>query len=234
MSKLQQLVFEMLTTNTGTHFLDSGGANGRHWQQNEGLTIDYFKNEPQATLDLSYGYPDVTVSVFHKLTGGTLELNELCHEFNAMECDTWNGDFYGTNADQSEWLELNGFTADNDGWNTYNWECNLSQTLQGTDLTHSEYEDKYILIQIHQGADVRGGYTDAKLFKVADHCEPVYAILDDCSFSFENKEGEIIGIDCYGGGEYTNQDGELLDDDDFKQFAILANNKPVEGFITEY
>ena len=29
-------------------------------------------------------------------------------------------------------------------------------------------DEEYILIQIHNGADVRGGYTDAKLFKLND------------------------------------------------------------------
>ena len=40
------------------------------------------------------------------------------------------------------------------------------QCLQGANLTINNEE--YILIQIHNGADVRGGYTDAKLFKLND------------------------------------------------------------------
>ena len=46
------------------------------------------------------------------------------------------------------------------------WESDLVQTLQGANLTINDEE--YILIQIHNGADVRGGYTDAKLFKLND------------------------------------------------------------------
>lgn len=46
--------------------------------------------------------------------------------------------------------------------NTYNGECLLSQTLQ---FIYFEYEgDSYVLLQVHGGCDVRGGYTDAKVF----------------------------------------------------------------------
>ena len=37
---LSQTICDMLTENTGTHMLDSGGDNGRSWQQNQGLTVD--------------------------------------------------------------------------------------------------------------------------------------------------------------------------------------------------
>ena len=33
---LEGLVYDMLSTNTGVHFMDSGGDNGRHWQRNQG------------------------------------------------------------------------------------------------------------------------------------------------------------------------------------------------------
>ena len=36
----------MLRENTGRHFLDSGGAYGRHWERNQGRD---FKSEPETT-----------------------------------------------------------------------------------------------------------------------------------------------------------------------------------------
>ena len=42
---IEQTIFEMITENTGSHMLDSGGAYGRNWQRNQGKTIDDFKNE---------------------------------------------------------------------------------------------------------------------------------------------------------------------------------------------
>ena len=43
----------MLMENTGTHFLDSGGANGRMWQRNQAKTIEDFDNELEATIEKS-------------------------------------------------------------------------------------------------------------------------------------------------------------------------------------
>ena len=31
----KELIYQMLTENTGSHFLDSGGAGNRHWQRNQ-------------------------------------------------------------------------------------------------------------------------------------------------------------------------------------------------------
>ena len=265
----EQVIFEMLTANTGTHMLDSGGDNGRNWQRNQGLTIDDFRNEPPATLnfytrendkgEIISAEPELSVSVFHKLTSGIIEQDELCREFNAMPCDDWEGDYYGTSKEQFRWLADNRFLPRdvsrsdfalwiigkhdlNIGWNTYNWENQFSQVLQGTDLENDNGE-QYVLIQIHGGADVRGGYTDAKLFKMADHCEHYAVILDDCGFGIKNPDidGEtpdiftgqphqdFITLNHRSGGEWTDSDGNLADDELFVQFAKLAAGKPVAG-----
>ena len=252
----EQVIFEMLTANTGTHMLDSGGNNGRNWQRNQGLTIDDFRNEPPATLnfytrendkgEIISAEPELSVSVFHKLTSGIIEQDELCREFNAMPCDDWNGDYYGTSNRQHQWLAVNGFLNNPENkrrtWNTYNWDNQFSQVLQGTDLENDNGE-QYVLIQIHGGADVRGGYTDAKLFKMADHCEHYAVILDDCGFGIKNpdidgetpdiftgqRHQDFITLDHRGGGEWTDNDGRLADDDMFIQFAKLAAGKPIAG-----
>jgi hypothetical protein len=58
--------------------------------------------------------------------------------------------------------------------NTYNGECSLSHTLQYTFFTFEGGErpflpdGSYVLLQIHNGCDVRGGYTDPVLFAVDD------------------------------------------------------------------
>lgn len=50
--------------------------------------------------------------------------------------------------------------------NTYNGEDLLSQTLQWTGFSLPQDGDDYILLQIHGGADVRGGYTRPRVFRV--------------------------------------------------------------------
>ena len=45
MAIIENIVYEMLTENTGTHFLDSGGEDGRHWQVNQKKSLADFQAE---------------------------------------------------------------------------------------------------------------------------------------------------------------------------------------------
>ena len=216
---IEQTVFDMMTTSTGRHMLDSGGANGRHWQRNQKRSIEDFLSEPEAVLSTEYDYPEVTVSLFHKLTSGVIYLDEFSKEFNSLPCGNWDGDYYGTSVEQCEWLVNRGFDQANkngsfkDAWNTYNWENNFSQVLQGHDLVNDEDED-YVLIQIHQGADVRGGYTDAKLFRLNDYVEPWRVVDDRAYFSIDGINGATMFIDCTG--SELESEGTRLDEEDIR------------------
>lgn len=169
MNKTKELIYKMLTECTGKDMCDSGGDSGRHWQRNQ-KTIKDFENEPEEHIykDGDYIYRDL--SVFHYLS--ELELDNICNRFNRIQrqSDNWNSDFdsdvfvYGVSSEAQQVLEYHNKVIINRSWNTYNGECDLTQCLQGANLTINNYE--YILIQIHNGADVRGGYTDAKLFKL--------------------------------------------------------------------
>lgn len=243
--KTDYLVHIMLTTSTGTHMLDSGGEIGRHWQRNQNKTLADFKAEPEAVLDwyckrdddgnIIDAHPEVTVSLFHKLTSGIIWQDDLCREFNAMPCHDWRGHYCGISSEQSEWLDMRGFVqpheyrhayvdSRSDGWNTYNWENNFSQVIQGHNL---ELEDApYVLIQIHNGADVRGGYTDAKLFRLADYTEHHAVLTDDCFFSVENAGGENITLDWHG--EWL-ADGTCASNQDILDFAKACDGNAVTG-----
>jgi len=59
--------------------------------------------------------------------------------------------------------------------NTYNHESNLDQTLQYTYFTNTCGE--FIILQVHGGADVRGGYTKPRVFSVGNLSE--LDIMDD-------------------------------------------------------
>lgn len=97
------------------------------------------------------------------------------------------------------------------------------------------------MLQIHGGADVRGGYTDAKLFKISDHEEPYSVLTDDCHFSIEDMSVDTETKDLLDGstrngsfglswsGEWLNENGGCANDDDFKKFAILSDCKEIEG-----
>jgi hypothetical protein len=220
-TKIEKLVHKMMITSTGIAMLDSGGDDGRMWQRNQKQypTVEDIKKEPEVDIDIE-GFTDSkdltpTVNVFHYLTN-TLELDGLCDDFNKLPCKDWDSEkAYGISEKQAQWLEAHGLTI-KDTWNSYNYESNLSQVLQGANVSREgdalEYP-QYVLLQLHNGADVRGGYTDAKLFKVA--CEyfstnpDVYGSIDglDVSTSYNGydlvddsgnpvpvKEGSIISL----------------------------------------
>jgi hypothetical protein len=203
-NKVQKLVYAMLTENTGKHMLDSGGTDSRGWQRNQKKTILDFYNEQaeQYFLDTDSKYPEIerSVSVFHYLSN--LELDEICDRFNKANKDAkdWDGDLYGVSAKAEKVLfELSGKHKIDEPriWNTYNGNSDLSQTLQGANLrlfNDGQFED-YILVQIHNGADVRGGYTDAKLFKVTDDFYSIREYMDKYDLMEELEYISVIGND---------------------------------------
>ena len=188
---MKNTIYNMLTEKTGTHFLDSGGDNGRQWQRNAGKSLADFEAEPEETFTFDYKDGEIqrTVSVFHFLTGGGLDLDDLCNEFNTLQ-DThnnWEADANVYGASAEAWAYLKDF---NDvkvlrTWNTYNGDSDLSQVLQGSSIEVNG--EPYLLVQVHGGADVRGGYTDAKLF-AAEYDGMIHEYLMDYIDNEEIKD----------------------------------------------
>lgn len=159
----------MFTENTGRHMLDSGGAYGRHWERNQGRQFD---NEPHAVISLRWGYIDVTYNTYQWLAERVEYDHEMQQEFLAFANQPEN--------EHTGWLELmerfvtevrGGAGIYNDGkpftTNTYNGECLLDQTLQFTYWTEEETGEEFILLQVHGGCDVRGGYTAPVVFSAS-------------------------------------------------------------------
>ena len=57
----KEVIYKMLTENTGIHMCDSGGEDGRMWQRNQKKSFNDFKNEPEITKDDDLIYK----SLFH-------------------------------------------------------------------------------------------------------------------------------------------------------------------------
>ena len=232
MKTARETIAEMLTENTGQALCDSGGAYGRNHEKNHGKTLAQWEAEPTVTVDDLDGVESsedicYTISVFHYLAQ-QLELDDICREFNAMPVDDWDGaevfEAYGVSRDGGQWLfdRFDPLQAQSGSWNTYNHECHLSQVLQGRNLVIDG--ECYVLIQVHGGCDVRGGYTDAKLFKLDnDYCydggflapQDVYgmvgekqasnsydgwSITDDNGNHIDMAPGVEVGLDMYIGG----------------------------------
>lgn len=197
----QALIYKMLTTSTGEHFLDSGGESNRHWQKNRSRTIENFLAEDEATLYISKYEnkfePEVSISLFHYLSKN-LQLNKLCHAFNAIPCENWESDLYGVSKEGHEFLQNIDAKILN-AYNSFNWDSPLSQVIQYTFVDIGAAH--YLTLQIHGGCDVRGGYTDAKLFRI------------DEAFGYETASFELtkgdhrLTID-YGGGDLETYTGQ--------------------------
>jgi hypothetical protein len=205
---LEQTVYGMFQEGTGAALCDSGGAYGRHWEHNKGKPIEAFQSEPEVSWS-SWG--DYTISTYHYLLKAAgIYLDETCREFNKLSCDDWDGDTYGISKAQSGWLADQGFTYAK-SWNTYNDATSLSQVLQGTNLERDG--EHYVLIQLHQGCDVRGGYTDARLFrKQAEFMGP-----EDVYGCVTRPDGSAVSVsNTWNGYSLTDENGndpEIGEDD---------------------
>lgn len=232
MTDVEALLEQMLKENTGRHICDSGGAYGRHWEQNQEKK---FIDEPEATLRLHWWTdskgkehiePDVTINLFHLLRQ-VLDLDGLCEEFNAKPVENWDSEFYGVSTEGEAWLKEQGFEK-RYSYNTYNGEAGYihSQVTQGTVLYNGRFDGWYVLLQIHGGADVRGGYTHAKLFYLGEYEDEAY-LLDStrASFLFGELDDEVLSIDVDNGGEVQTYEGHDVDEKYLKRCAEALGMK---------
>lgn len=220
-TKQQKLIYKMLTENTGIHFLDSGFSNGRMWQRNQKKTIQDFINEEEETYFFDGRNLERTVSVFHYLSG--LELDDICDKFNRRNNNPkdWEGELpsinnseiYGVSKRAANWLTENYPVDVEYTVNTYNQDSDLSQILQYSkiEIWLDGQNETYFLIQIHGGADVRGGYTDAKLFKQNRWSYYIHEYLQEYKDSYDInqdlQEGYITEVpDSYDKNKtWTNE-----------------------------
>ena len=228
-NETRAMLAAMLTEPTGRSILDSGGIYGRNWERNAGETLATFDASPSATVS-RYG---ITVSVFHYLAERLEYLPEL---------DAQLGEFAETMPD-APWLHVAESFAETLGyvdesevkrtgyamraesptfrtWNTYNGEDLLSQVLQGVTLTNDGSYDgltadgAVIFLQIHGGADVRGGYTRPRAFRV--HCD-----MSDY-FPYDNADAYVYCTDCdyradiRNACDVTDRDGNPIDFDPYE------------------
>ncbi len=190
---------DMLQENTGRHFLDSGGHYGRNWERNQEKD---FIAAPKETLEFwnRNGELDivVTLSVYHWLND-RLEYNpELDKQYREF-CKREESYLKYQSADIfAQSIDGKGIYGDDSGpltINTYNGEDLLSQILQYVYWTDDD-GDSHVLLQIHGGCDVRGGYTDPVAFDVADY---------DGTSIFDNAKATIFCDDC---GKYWDTDND--------------------------
>ena len=230
---VKELLASMLVEPVATSFLDSGDHYGRNFEHNKTLNFDA---QPTVTFDADYG---LTVDVYHYLSG-ILELDDVSIEANKVldkikahwHHEPFNFDSDGDDGDLiPELQEVFTSLYEEHGYdspkvskvcNTYNGECLLSQTLLYRTFTfgdNADFGDAYIALQIHGGCDVRGGYTDVRIFKLTGylmHCPYVHGSWGD--FSVDNRENlyRLDIIDPDTGCPIDDDESDLTERDDVK------------------
>jgi len=195
--KTSQVIAEMLRENTGRHFLDSGGAYGRNWERNQNRQ---FEDEAESVAEFNAFGDGLEILVTHNLyywLSKRLDFDPLMQKrFDKFADLPENEDKYWLQLMEEFAEKLNGRGIYGEGdpvtVNTYNGEDLLSQTIQYTyfvipldvyDTGKGSFVNVleaggYVLLQIHGGCDVRGGYTAPKAFRVNDNYGEL-AILDN-------------------------------------------------------
>jgi hypothetical protein len=217
----------MFTENTGRHMLDSGDHYGRSWQRNSaaveatGLTAaEYLLSRPTVTLDAGRYGPDITLDTFHWLRDKVTYDERLTRMF-----DLW----VAIRDTDDPWLvEAENFGAllherSGESWrdgvqvvNTYNGDSSLSQVLQYVTVDTHEW-GTVVILQVHGGCDVRGGYTRPKVFTLDEE----YALYDEqytLHCTREHSDDEPLPgmpepsdhyLDCRN-GEWTDSGGSFI------------------------
>lgn len=195
---LEAVLDEMFTENTGTHFLDSGAAYGRHWERNQDGS---YKNCDSISLTVYNNHFTATISTYHylnRLVEPAPELRALFSKMtNLRPNDSWYElmDDFPVFAEEQEGIEVHGPHTGEipvSPMNTYNWESLLSQEIQFLPmrLVGEEFDENrvYLLLQLHNGCDIRGGYTRPYAFYLTGY-DGLDRMMVDCR-SFHLTDGE--------------------------------------------
>ena len=180
MTATEQKLNELLKQNTGTHMLDSGGAYGRHWEKNQNKD---FEVEPTTFLSFSKYGIEATHNLYHWLEERLTYDEAMDNQFQEWANLPENEDKHWLEL-MEEFPEINN-EYDIDTVNTYNGEDMLSQTIQYTRFVSGE--EPYVLLQVHGGADVRGGYSTPTVFIENDF----YALADNARATIQCIRSDV-------------------------------------------
>ena len=184
LTETESVLHDMLKENTGCAMMDSGGDDGRHWQRN--AKIKDFRELPAYSYEVS-DYLEISASLFHYLNENLTYNDDVTREFTRW-C-TRNGAETHHHVSPEEFLEQVYGASEDDyrSGNSYDGEGLSDQVVQFT-----TYNDDLVFLQIHGGADIRGGYTDIKVFNMHDECfmyDTHCSLHCDCGDPYSDDSG---------------------------------------------
>ena len=159
---------QVVRQNTGSHFLDSGMENGRHWQQplpTKPFSLEFHERDGKITevsgvISLSH-FLDATTEIDQDLTKWIRkESGESLSEYAELLADhlgvkvlsvadsTYNHE--NDLAQDFQWI----IVGTNENWSDENWMDDIDSC--------------WAIVSTHNGADIRGGYSDPVVCKMID------------------------------------------------------------------
>lgn len=202
-TQTQQIIYEMMTENTGKHFLDSGMMYGYQYDRN--VTID---QKPTAWIE----YGSVTINTYHHLCNNLSFNADVQANFDAFVAENDPDNKTSWEDLLQAWIKANSHEVRNDGY-TYNYDNALSSDFVWYEIELCDGDDM-VIIRTHNGCDARGGFSapkffdyrygndiyDTNLLNVLDVY--VYCPSDTCEFSADNS---------YGDYRWRNRDDEMVE-----------------------
>jgi hypothetical protein len=220
MTKLQKVIYKMLTEDVGWGLCDSSNMGySSSWRKRKEKSIEDFINEPEVyfMLDDYTGFY-AKVSTFHYLAGAgsNLILDDYCKKFNKLNKEPLRQII--TEKAEKYLLKKFNLTYDDlfdDCYNTYNDNNDLDCFLQYSIIEIDG--DQYLFLQVHGGSDIRGGYTNVKMFKLKHFQEGINEYISECN---DIDDGNSYDI-------YSETLGRYLNDVE-TEYAISMKHLPID------
>ena len=232
-AELKDRIVAILTESTGVNMLDSGGENGRGWQQNR--LIKDWDAIPPSSIQVWDDEVIVQYSAYHYLMN-FLDITDESERLNRVLIEIMDESDESYMSDVEEFLSIE--DIETDGYachniiNTYNYENIIDSVLQ---YAVFEVEDEtYIILQVHLGADVRGGYTVPQIFAL-DAPDYFNMAQNDIGARCECSDwwSDDGGQNWYLDGSCPSPDTDWKYDEDANTVTCNKCRKPVEFHVME-
>jgi hypothetical protein len=230
MDKTAKAIKGQLFYNSGEAICDSGGRDGRAWQRwsdgkmkfdvkeqfrNTSIAVEYFLYN---ALERSKEAVQLEKRMIKELSEVSGEKMKALHFGYGSEMETAMAN-----------LEIQHGNPEN----TYNWDNDLSQTLQYFYIYPADrrdvYDSKFICLSIHGGADVRGGYSPYKVYEIKDHDQFFMQRLEDHGF----MRAECVSCrkeEILPSYDYENQE-EIPHDDNHVCKACMETSETIHDDV---
>jgi len=228
-TETEKIVHKMLIENTGAHILDSGSVYGRHWERNR--AIDDFRKVPSHYMKVYEDEVFFYRHVFHFITEHLEYDKETDREFHKFA----NSEEFR----RESWLtcmasfEIDGYEFQGIT-NTYNFKNVLNQVLQFAIFANERDYEHIVILQTHNGCDVRGGYSTPHAFRPIDDIDYFLIKMDDISATCEKCGASWYSDDA---GYHWYGDDKFTDATDVWEFRPEENkivHKKCGGTVTLY